>query len=239
MSIFMKKFTLFLLPVLTALVLTACNQEPSGQPSKSSIEANTNGGNKPAATAPASTENKADATASTTGSGNNNDEVAVIKTSEGTMVVEFWPDVAPKTVENFKKLAKEGFYNGTAFHRVIRDFMIQGGDPLTKDASKEAMWGTGDPGYKIKAEFNDKSHTKGVISMARSADPDSAGSQFFICHGNPTFLDHQYTAFGKLIKGEDVLDKIATTPTHPPDRPDKRVNVDSITIMPRAEAMKG
>src|SRR5690349_21999290 len=108
-------------------------------------------------------------------------EVAVIKTTEGDMVVEFWSDVAPGHVENFKKLAKSGFYDGTCFHRVIKDFMIQGGDPLTKDASKEAMWGTGDPGYKIPAEFNNKSHTRGVISMARSADPNSAGSQFFIC----------------------------------------------------------
>jgi peptidyl-prolyl cis-trans isomerase B (cyclophilin B) len=115
--------------------------------------------------------------------------------------------------------------------------MIQGGDPLTKDPSKEAMWGTGGPGYQIKAEFNDRSHTRGVISMARSQDPDSAGSQFFICHGNPTFLDHQYTAFGKLIKGDDVLEKIATTPTHPQDRPDKRIGVISIKIVP-ADSVK-
>jgi peptidyl-prolyl cis-trans isomerase B (cyclophilin B) len=164
-------------------------------------------------------------------------EVAVIKTSEGEMVAEFWPDVAPKTVENFKKLAKSGFYDGTAFHRVIKGFMIQGGDPLTKDESKQSRWGTGDPGYKIDAEFNKKSHTKGVLSMARSQDPNSAGSQFFICHGNPSFLDGQYTAFGKLIKGEDVLDKIATTPTTPPDRPVKRVNVESIKIVP-ADSVK-
>ena len=153
-------------------------------------------------------------------------EVAVIKTTEGEMVVEFWPEVAPKTVENFKTLAKKGFYDGTCFHRVIKGFMIQGGDPLTKDASKEAMWGTGGPGYTIKAEFNDRSHVRGVISMARSPDPDSAGSQFFICHGDPTSLDHKYTAFGKLLKGDDVLEKIATTKTHPPDRPDKRIGVD-------------
>src|SRR5437667_10837886 len=99
---------------------------------------------------------------------NSTNEVAVIKTSEGEMVAEFWPDVAPKTVENFKKLAKSGFYDGTAFHRVIKGFMIQGGDPLTKDESKQSRWGTGDPGYKIPAEFNKKSHTKGVLSMARS-----------------------------------------------------------------------
>jgi peptidyl-prolyl cis-trans isomerase B (cyclophilin B) len=169
----------------------------------------------------------------------NTNEVAVIKTSLGEMVLEFWPDVAPKTVENFKTLAKKGFYDGTCFHRVIKDFMIQGGDPLTKEEANSARWGTGDPGYKIKAEFNDRSHTKGVISMARSAHPDSAGCQFFICHGSPSFLDHKYTTFGKLIKGEDVLDKIAVTPCGPggdgaASRPLTRVNVDSIKIVDRA-----
>jgi peptidyl-prolyl cis-trans isomerase B (cyclophilin B) len=164
-------------------------------------------------------------------------EIAVIKTSEGEMVAEFWPDVAPKTVANFKKLAKSGFYDGTAFHRVIKGFMIQGGDPLTKDESKQSRWGTGDPGYKIDAEFNKKSHTKGVLSMARSQDPNSAGSQFFICHGNPTFLDGQYTTFGKLIRGEEVLDKVATTKTLPGDRPEKRMNVESIRIVP-ADSVK-
>jgi peptidyl-prolyl cis-trans isomerase B (cyclophilin B) len=167
----------------------------------------------------------------------NKKEVAVIKTSEGEMVAEFWPDVAPKTVENFKKLAKSGFYDGTAFHRIIRGFMIQGGDPLTKDESKQGAWGTGDPGYKIQAEFNKKAHEKGVLSMARSQDPNSAGSQFFICHGEPRFLDGQYTAFGKLIKGEDVLEKIATTKTGPNDRPEKRMNVESIKIVP-ADSVK-
>jgi peptidyl-prolyl cis-trans isomerase B (cyclophilin B) len=159
-------------------------------------------------------------------------EVAVLKTSEGEMVVEFWPDVAPKTVENFMTLAKKGYYDGTCFHRVIKEFMIQGGDPLTKDLGQEGRWGTGGPGYQIKAEFNDRHHDRGVLSMARSSDPDSAGSQFFICHGNPRFLDRQYTAFGKLIKGDDVLEKIATTPTHKPDRPNKRMVIESITIVP-------
>jgi peptidyl-prolyl cis-trans isomerase B (cyclophilin B) len=163
----------------------------------------------------------------------NTNEVAVINTTEGTMVIEFWPDVAPKTVENFKTLANKGFYDGTCFHRVIKGFMIQGGDPLTKDPGKEDQWGTGGPGYQIKAEFNERSHTRGVISMARSNNPDSAGSQFFICHGNPTFLDRQYTTFGKLIKGDDVLEKIGTTPTHPQDRPDKRIGIISIKIVPR------
>jgi peptidyl-prolyl cis-trans isomerase B (cyclophilin B) len=161
-----------------------------------------------------------------------NREVALIKTTEGDMVIDFWTDAAPNTIANFKKLAKKGFYDGTAFHRVIKGFMIQGGDPLTKDPSKEAMWGTGGADQNIKAEFNDHSHARGVISMARSNDPDSASSQFFICHGNPTFLDHKYTSFGKLIKGDDVLEKIATTPTHPQDRPDKRIGLVSVTIVP-------
>jgi peptidyl-prolyl cis-trans isomerase B (cyclophilin B) len=173
----------------------------------------------------------------TTPMSTNTNEVAVIKTSEGEMVLEFWPDVAPGHVKNFIDLAKKGFYDGTCFHRVIKGFMIQGGDPLTKDPSMEARWGTGDPGYKIKAEFNKKSHTRGVLSMARSQDPNSAGSQFFICHDRATFLDGQYTAFGKLIKGDDVLEKINTTPTKPGDRPVKRMAIESVTIVP-ADSVK-
>ena len=166
------------------------------------------------------------------------EEVAVIKTNMGEMVLEFWPDVAPKHVENFKTLAKKRFYDGTCFHRVIKGFMIQGGDPLTKDDANEARWGTGDPGYKLKAEFNAKSHVRGVLSAARSPDPNSAGSQFFICHDNATGLDGQYTAYGKLVKGDDVLEKIVTTETRDKrtlDRPVKRVNVESIKIVPRSE----
>jgi peptidyl-prolyl cis-trans isomerase B (cyclophilin B) len=161
-----------------------------------------------------------------------NNEVAVLKTTEGEMVLELWADVAPGHVENFKKLAKQGFYDGTCFHRVIKGFMIQGGDPLTKDPNMEPRWGTGDPGYKIKAEFNDRHHDRGVLSMARSQDPNSGGSQFFICHGDARFLDKQYTAFGKLIKGDDVLEKIATTQTRPQDRPVKRMGVESVKIAP-------
>jgi peptidyl-prolyl cis-trans isomerase B (cyclophilin B) len=160
------------------------------------------------------------------------EDVAVIKTTEGEMVAEFWPDVAPKTVENFKKLASEGFYDGTAFHRIIKGFMIQGGDPLSK--TDDPRVGTGGPGYQIKAEFNNKKHLRGVLSMARSNDPNSAGSQFFICHGDPSFLDGQYTTFGKLLKGDDVLEKIATTPTSPGDKPKKRMGVESIKIVPRS-----
>jgi peptidyl-prolyl cis-trans isomerase B (cyclophilin B) len=169
-------------------------------------------------------------------------EVAVIKTDAGEMVVEFWSDVAPATVENFKKLANAKFYDGTAFHRIIKGFMIQGGDPKSKDASKETEWGTGDPGYKIKAEFNDKKHVAGVLSMARSASPDSAGSQFFICLAPAPFLDGKYTGFGKVIKGEDVLQKLGDSPVGPspsgePSKPTSRVGVESIRIVP-ADAIK-
>ena len=167
----------------------------------------------------------------------NVEEVAVIKTTEGEMVVKFWPDVAPKTVENFKKLAREGFYDGTAFHRIVKGFMIQGGDPKTKHASKEGEWGTGDPGYKIKAEFNDRPHVRGVLSMARSQHPDSAGSQFFICLADARFLDKSYTAFGEVIKGDDVLGKIGDTPTTrggggEQSKPTKRMGVESVKIVP-------
>ncbi|HVY68808.1 MAG TPA: peptidylprolyl isomerase, partial [Verrucomicrobiae bacterium] len=149
------------------------------------------------------------------------------------MVVEFWPDVAPKTVENFKKLAKDKFYDGTAFHRIVKGFMIQGGDPNTKDLAKEDSYGTGGPGYSINAEFNNRSHQRGVLSMARSASPNSAGSQFFICLGDASFLDQKYTAFGKLIKGDDVLEKLGNVKTvasrgGEPSKPVERQSVESI-----------
>jgi len=168
-------------------------------------------------------------------------EVAVIKTSEGEMVVQFWTDAAPNTIENFKKLAREGFYDGTIFHRIVKGFMIQGGDPNSKDPAKENSYGEGGPSYKIKAEFNDHSHQRGVISMARSSDPDSAGSQFFICLAPVPRLDHQYTTFGKLIKGDDVLGKIGDTPVArnsagEMSKPSKRVMIESIKIVPADSA---
>ncbi len=169
-------------------------------------------------------------------------EVAVMKTSAGEMVFEFWPDVAPKTVENFKKLARSGFYEHTAFHRIIKDFMIQGGCPNSKPGAT-GMPGTGDPGYKIKAEFNYKAHVRGVLSMARSASPDSAGSQFFVCTTRADFLDGKYTAFGKLIKGDAVLEKIAGTPvTYGPGGeksiPAARVEILKIEIEPASTVQK-
>jgi Peptidyl-prolyl cis-trans isomerase (rotamase) - cyclophilin family len=169
-------------------------------------------------------------------------EVAVIKTNEGDMVVQFWTDAALNTIENFKKLARQGFYDGTIFHRIVKGFMIQGGDPNSKDPAKESAYGEGGPGYKIKAEFNNHSHERGVISMARGPDPDSAGSQFFVCLAPVRRLDGQYTTFGKLIKGVDVLDKIGNTPVEQNaqgemSKPTKRIVIESVKIVP-AESVK-
>ena len=172
----------------------------------------------------------------------NSNEVVVIKTNEGEMVVEFWTDAAPNTIENFKKLARQGFYDGTIFHRIVKGFMIQGGDPNSKDTAKESSYGQGGPGYEIKAEFNNHSHDRGVLSMARGPDPDSAGSQFFICLAPVRRLDGQYTTFGKLIKGGDVLEKIGNTPVErntqgEMSKPTKRVAIESVKIVP-AESVK-
>jgi len=156
----------------------------------------------------------------------------IVHTTYGDMTFEFWSDVAPKTVANFLKLSREGFYNGTAFHRILKGFMIQGGCPKSKQGAN-GMPGTGGPGYQIKAEFNNRSHQKGVLSMARSQDVDSAGSQFFICHGDASFLNNKYTAFGKLIKGEDVLDKIAAIACTGPERssPTERVEITGVELI--------
>jgi len=130
-----------------------------------------------------------------------------IETNFGNISFKLLPELAPETVRNFEKLVRDGFYNGTLFHRVIPGFMIQGGDPNTKTNNK-GSWGMGGPGYSIKAEFNSRSHLRGIVSMARSQDPDSAGSQFFIVTSDSTFLDRQYTVFGEVIEGMSVADKI-------------------------------
>src|SRR3990172_6554002 len=151
------------------------------------------------------------------------DEVVILHTKSGKLVIGFFPEDAPNHVANFINLTQNGFYDRTIFHIVIEDFMIQGGDPLTKPGAYETViqWGTGDPGYKINAEFNDIKHNRGVVSMARSADPDSAGSQFFIVHKDSNFLDGQYTIFGRLITQEsyETLDKIANLTTAANDIP--------------------
>ena len=156
---------------------------------------------------------------------NNKSEVAVITTKFGNMVIKFFPDVAPGHVKNFTDLAKKGFYDKTIFHRVIPGFMIQGGDPITKDTAKKASYGTGGPGYTIKAEFNKKSHKRGIVSMARSQDPDSAGSQFFIYVADSKFLDGQYTVFGEVREGMDVADKIVSQPRDRHDDPLERIEM--------------
>ena len=143
----------------------------------------------------------------------------IITTKFGDIEVELYSDSAPTTVENFKDLAKKGFYDGLIFHRIVPGFVIQGGDPYTRDTTNRRRWGTGGPGWNIKAEFNKNRHTRGVLSMARSQDPDSAGSQFFIVLKDSNFLDGQYTIFGKVKSGMDAVDKIATLKTDDADAP--------------------
>ncbi|MDO8283147.1 MAG: peptidylprolyl isomerase [Thermodesulfovibrionia bacterium] len=142
---------------------------------------------------------------------------AVLDTKFGKIEIKFFPDVAPNHVKNFIDLAKKGFYNGTTFHRVIPGFMIQGGDPSGN--------GTGGPGYSVKAEFNDKSHKRGIVSMARSSDPNSAGSQFFICVADSKFLDKQYTVFGEVVSGMDAVDKIVSQPRNANDKPNEKIEM--------------
>lgn len=149
---------------------------------------------------------------------------AVIETKFGNIELKFFPEVAPNHVNNFIELAKKGFYDGTTFHRVIPGFMIQGGDPNSKNADK-ATHGMGGPGYTVKAEFNSRPHKRGILSMARAADPNSAGSQFFICVADAPFLDRQYTVFGEVVSGMDVVDKIVSQPRDPRDNPNERIEI--------------
>jgi len=149
---------------------------------------------------------------------------AVIETKFGNIEVKFFPDIAPNHVNNFIELAKKGFYDGTTFHRVIPGFMIQGGDPNSKSPDK-SQHGMGGPGYTVKAEFNSKPHKRGILSMARSANPDSAGSQFFICVADAPSLDRQYTVFGEVVSGMDVVDKIVSQPRDRRDNPNERIEM--------------
>ena len=164
---------------------------------------------------------------STDASGN---ELAVIETTLGDIELELQNDIAPGHVKNFKDLAEKGFYDGTTFHRVIPGFMIQGGDPNTKSDDRSSH-GMGGPGYTIKAEFSSTPHTRGVLSMARSQDPDSAGSQFFVVVKDSSFLDNQYTAFGRVTKGMEVVDKIVSVPRDSKDNPDEKVEMKSVKMI--------
>ena len=154
---------------------------------------------------------------------------ARIETNFGNIKFKLLPDLAPETVRNFIKLAKSGFYNGTLFHRVIPKFMIQGGDPNTKESDK-SKWGLGGPGYNIKAEFSSRSHLRGIVSMARSTDPDSAGSQFFFVTTDSTFLDKQYTVFGEVTDGIEVTDKIVNLPRDANDSPLQEAKILQVTV---------
>ena len=154
---------------------------------------------------------------------------AIIKTSFGNIKFSLMSDIAPETVRNFSQLAKSGFYNGTLFHRIIPGFMIQGGDPNTKNSDK-STWGQGGPGYNLKAEFSSRSHLRGIVSMARAADPDSAGSQFFIVTSDSTFLDRQYTVFGEVVEGMEVADKIVNLPRDGNDCPKQEAKMLEVTI---------
>jgi len=154
---------------------------------------------------------------------------AVIETTLGDIELEFFEDIAPGHVKNFTDLAKKGFYDGTTFHRVIPGFMIQGGDPNSKSPDK-ASHGTGGPGYTIKAEFSDRPHDRGILSMARAQDPDSAGCQFFIVVKDSHFLDNQYTVFGRVTEGMDVADKIVNSPRDSRDNPNERIEMKSVKV---------
>lgn len=149
---------------------------------------------------------------------------AVIETKFGNIELKFFPEVAPNHVNNFIELAKKGFYDGTIFHRVIPGFMIQGGDPNSKNPDKSSH-GMGGPGHSVKAEFNSTPHKRGILSMARSSQPDSAGSQFFICVADAPFLDRQYTAFGEVVSGMDAADKIVNQPRDKRDNPNERIEI--------------
>jgi len=153
----------------------------------------------------------------------------IIKTSFGNIKFSLLPEIAPETVRNFSQLAKSEFYNGTLFHRIIPGFMIQGGDPNTKDSDK-STWGQGGPGYNLKAEFNSRSHLRGIVSMARANDPDSAGSQFFIVTSDSTFLDGQYTVFGEVVDGIEVADKIVNLPRDGNDCPKQEAKMLEVII---------
>jgi len=153
---------------------------------------------------------------------------ALIETNFGNIKIKLLPEIAPETVRNFITLTKSSFYDGTLFHRVIPKFMIQGGDPNTKESDK-SRWGQGGPGYNLKAEFNSRSHLRGIVSMARASDPDSAGSQFFIVTSDSTFLDKQYTVFAEVVEGLEIADKIVNLPRDGNDCPKEEAKMLRIT----------
>ncbi|MCG6946157.1 MAG: peptidylprolyl isomerase [Deltaproteobacteria bacterium] len=159
---------------------------------------------------------------------------AVVETKFGEITLKFFPDIAPNHVSSFIELANKGFYDGTTFHRVVPGFVIQGGDPNTKSEDR-SKHGTGGPGYTLEAEFSNLAHKRGTLSMARAADPNSAGSQFFICVADAAFLDGQYTVFGEVSQGMDVVDEIVAQPRDSRDNPDERVEMKVKIVAPEGK----
>lgn len=206
----MKVFSTTLLAAASFLVIAGCNGATTANA--------TTAGEEPApAAAPTLIEEPPVDLSNLKTEPEEGDQVAVLETERGTIVLMFHPEVAPRHVENFINLANAGFYDGTRFHRCIEGFMIQGGDPNSRDLSQAALWGTGgntdesgNP-INIEAEFSELSHERGVLSMARSNNPNSASSQFFIMHQDSEFLDGQYSAFGRVVSGIEVVDAIVTT----------------------------
>jgi len=220
----MRTFIIF--AVSAILMVTSCKSGPKSQPAETTEPAQA-----PAVEKPVELTQELPKWAADYPIGG--DSVAIISTKFGDIVLEFFPDVAPNHVRNFKYLANKGFYDGCTFHRVIPNFMIQGGDPNSKDTIR-ANDGMGGPHWRVNAEFNPKSHVRGTLSMARSQDPNSAGSQFFICVVPRQHLDNQYTVFGRVIKGMDVADTIVGQPRDPRDNPLERIDMN-VRIAPRSE----
>jgi cyclophilin family peptidyl-prolyl cis-trans isomerase len=227
--------------ISTALAMACLACSPSNSSNTSGATDTTVTASTTSASAPAQPATPAPATSATEESrpmSDYTDKVAEIHTTAGEIDIRFFPDVAPNHVKNFIDLARNGFYNGTKFHRVIPGFMIQGGDPNTK-SSETSSWGTGGSGKNIAAEFNAISHKRGIVSMARASDPNSASSQFFIVVKDSPFLDRQYTVFGQVTKGMDVADKIVGAPRDANDRPNNPTSIQKIVIRDSKPSEKG
>jgi cyclophilin family peptidyl-prolyl cis-trans isomerase len=217
-----------------AMACLACSPANTTNTSSTQSETTTSSGAasaQPATAAPAPTTTEEGSMSDYT------DKVAEIYTSAGEIDIRFFPDVAPNHVKNFIDLAKKGFYNGTKFHRVIPGFMVQGGDPNTSSGAP-STWGTGGSGKNVAAEFSTISHKRGIVSMARAQDPNSASSQFFIVVKDSPFLDRQYTVFGQVTRGMDVADKIVSAPRDANDRPNNPTSIEKIVIRDAKPAEK-
>jgi cyclophilin family peptidyl-prolyl cis-trans isomerase len=227
------------LGVLMSVVLAACAQNGADGTATGVTETAVTSTTETTTSAAVETTSSAAATVpQETPMSNYENKVAELHTSAGEIDIRFFPDVAPGHVKNFLDLAAKGFYDGTKFHRIIPGFMIQGGDPNTK-TDNTSLWGTGGSGTNIKAEFNSVSHKRGIVSMARSGQPDSASSQFFIVVADSDFLNNQYTVFGQVTKGMDVADKIVSAQKGANDRPNVPTTIDKIVIRDAREDEKG